>query len=288
MTLPSVLSYLDFRAFLTDWFNAKKQADPKYSYARFARDGGCSKAALANVIGGSRLPRPATLDAFAQAMSLNPTEHTYLGHLVDLAAAPTQAERHAVMERILASERFGQVRMLENESDEAMARYFGAWWIPVIRELAVLPGFRDDPEWLAAQLCPPITPEQAKSALDTLFELEFLVRTDHGIETREVHFRTEPQAAQKAILNYYRKVLPELLTTFHNNHHDEQHLLAGTLLLDQSLIPEFKAELNALMAKLSTLSESVPREDGARVYQVVLQLLPVSGTSVAVSDKSSS
>lgn len=288
MPLPSVASYLDFRAYLTDWFNARKQADPTYSYARFGRDGGCSKAALANVIGGARLPRPATIDAFARAMSLNPTEHTMLAHLVDLEGARTQAERRQVMERILSAEKFGQVRALENETDEALTRFLEFWWVPVIRELATLPGFRDDPEWLASQMWPPITPEQAKSALDTLCDLEFLVRTDSGIETRELHFRTEPQVTMDALLHFHQEVLPKLMANIRNTCHDQQHLLTGTLLLSADVMPEVKAKLDALMSEVVILSESLPKEPGARVYQLTLQALPVSVTSVAVSEDSSS
>ncbi len=42
------------------------------------------------------------------------------------------------------------------------------------------------------------------------------------------------------------------------------------------------------MTQLLALSESVPREPGARVYQFTVQLLPVSMASVADSDDSSS
>jgi uncharacterized protein (TIGR02147 family) len=260
MSAPKVFAYLDYRAFLTDWFKARKEAEPTYSYARFALDGGCSKAALANVIGGSRAPRSQTLDAFARAMSLQPTERLYLGHLVDLATAATQERRREVMERILATERFGQMRLAESEPDDAVAQYLEGWWIPAIRELAALPGFREDPEWLASQMVPPISTEQAQNALQTLIELEFLVRTNDGLVQREISFRTEPLAIQAAIANYNRVVLPSLLGTLDTSRSDEQHLLCATLTFDESVINEAKAKLNATMSQLVTMADDVPRQ----------------------------
>ena len=82
--------------------------------------------------------------------------------------------------------------------------------------------------------------------------------------------------------------MPQLAATVHNTHHDQQHLLTGTLLLSADVMPEIKAKLDALMSEMVILSESLPKEPGARVYQLTLQLLPVSVTSVAEPDESSS
>ncbi|MGK0345711.1 MAG: hypothetical protein ACI855_001777 [Myxococcota bacterium] len=288
MSLPEVFAYLDYRAFLKTWFEASKQADATYSYARFAEDGECSKSALANVIGGARRPKPSTVDSFSRAMDLSVSERAYLGLLVDLDAAATQSDRRAVMEQILSSERYGQVRLAEKEPDADIEQFLENWWIPAIRELAALPGFVNDAEWVAAQMIPAIEPAQAQAALDTLFQLDFLTEADGNVRQNEIHWRTEPEATQAAAARYHRVVLPSLMSTLDTSRSDQQHLVAATLVLDESVIAEVKATLNAVIQQLVNLGEDVPRQPGTRVYQLAIQLLPVSEMSVAVPAEPSS
>lgn len=277
MSVPSVYAYLDFRAFLKDWFDDRKRTDPDYSYAAFAEAGGCSKAALANVIGGTRTPRAESLDAFARAMTLRPPERTYLGLLVELATAEDLSTRRDVMEKILASERYQRMRLAENHSGEDASRYLEHWYIPVIREMGGLPGFHDDPAWIASRLTPPIRPEQASAALETLFELGFLARGEDGrVRQREIRFRTEPETVQGAAAHFHRVVIPTLLGTVDATRGNTQHLLAATVALDPSMLPEAKARLNAALEHLVTMADAAVEPDGRRVYQVAIQLLPVT------------
>lgn len=57
------------------------------------------------------------------------------------------------------------------------AAYHSTGYLPAIRELVLSPSFREDPEWIASTLRPPIKPIEARQALDTLLELGLLQRT---------------------------------------------------------------------------------------------------------------
>lgn len=209
MSMPEVFAYLDYRTFLRDWLDARRRDDPAYSYATFARDGGCSKAALANVLGGARAPRAKTLDAFAQAMALTATERNYLGLLVDLAGAQDLEQRRAVMDRILSVEHYRKMRRAESETDADLFRYLKFWYIAPIREMARFPTFQPDPDWIAAHLIPPIRPSEATSALETLLDLGFLVHEEDGsLQPREIRFRTASDSSREAVLHYHREASP--------------------------------------------------------------------------------
>lgn len=278
MVLPSVFAYLDYRSFLRDWLDAKKRADDTYSYATFAGEGGCSKSALANVLSGARSPRPGTLDAFARAIAMSPSERNYLGLLVDLSMAHSLDDRRRVMEQILSSERYRQVRMAEGERDSDVFRYLEHWYIPAIRELASLPAFRPEPEWIVGVLRPPISLAQAQDALDRLFELDFLDRLPDGtVEPGDVQFRTEPENAQAATLRFHREVIPGLLTHLQGGDASkQQHVMAATISLPPDLVPEAKARVSALVLQLAAMADAAGVEGEQRVYQVAVQLLPLS------------
>jgi uncharacterized protein (TIGR02147 family) len=274
---PVIFSYLDYRAFLQDWFDTKKRENPAYSYARFAKDGGCSRAALANVLSGDRTPRPSTLDAFAQAMELEGDQRNYLGLMVELASAPNVDARSVAMAKMLRIERYGKVLQSETESDDDIGRYLGNWWTMAIRELATLPGFRADPRWLAQTLHPPITEEQASKALNTLFDLEFIASGDDGaILVNEIRFRTEPEAFQQAVTRFHQDVVPDRIGQVDLNDVEIQQLMGATLIMPMGLVAEAKVRVANFVDQMANLTDSSPPGDAPRAYQLYVHLFPVS------------
>ena len=277
MAPPSVFSYLDHRDFLRDWIAYRKRSTPRYSYAMFARAGGCSKAAIANVVSGARMPRPQTLDAISLAMGLGPEERNYLGLIVEHAAAPDVRTRRAVLDRMMASERYRQVRQAESYSDLDMFRYFEHWYVPAIRELATLPGFRSDPEWVAGALRPPIRVDEAVAALDTLFDLGLLERRqDGGVDVSEPRLRTRPEALQRAANHFHKVAIPELLRKLDSDLAPEQHVMAATLCVAPDTVDECKARIGNLVEQLATLADDKAVAGPHRVYQLAVQFVPVS------------
>jgi uncharacterized protein (TIGR02147 family) len=278
MSLPHISAYLDYRVFLRDWFDAKKRLDPSYSHTRFATDGGCSRSTLANVLSGNRSPRPPTLDAFARAMGLSPTERNHLGLLVELDTAPDLRTRTAVMERLLASTHYGQVDDVERHGAD-LERFLGSWWVPVVWELAGRDDFQADPDWLVAAIRPEITHEQARSALDTLFELDFLAQTEDGIERHAIRFRSAADDVnERAVLDYYRSVLPELYARIAEIPESERHVATSLATIDARAFPELKARIAGLVDQIAIQADAALTEtpDELVTYQVVVQVLPVS------------
>ncbi|MFK7931501.1 MAG: TIGR02147 family protein [Myxococcota bacterium] len=277
MPLPKLFDYMDYRAFLVDWFAAKKREDPTYSYSRFAEESGGSKSTFANVLRGARHPRPQSLDQFAHAIGMSPEERNYLGVLVELSSAQTEARRQQTLERILSNERYGQVRMAETEGDENIDRYLEFWYLPAIRELASIGGFQADADWVVGRLTPKITREQAQEALDTLFDLG-LLRTDEAgnVRAREPEIRTQNDAYQTAVARFYRTAIPTLLQRMDTDRSDTQHLRTSTLSLPASAIPEAKLKIDALMDQLGAMQHPSSPNGTMQVYQVAVQLLPLS------------
>lgn len=277
MPPPRVTAYLDYRTFLRDWLAYQKREHPGYSYAAFAAAGGCSKAALANVLSGARNPRSDTLDAFARAMDLSPSDRNYLGLLAELDAAPDVSRRREVLERILSSDRTEQVRLVDTEPEADLFRYLEHWYVPAIRELAALRGFRDDPTWIADTLRPPISVEQAQQGLDVLFELGFLFRDETGgVSLREVRFRSSNETWAIAADHLHRNVMTQLIEGIDTNDAQIQHLLAATFTLSPDQVIEVKQRLNGVLEQLVTLGDDRSDDAPRAVYQLGFQLLPLS------------
>jgi len=274
---PDVFRYFDYREFLQDWFDARKRKEPGYSFARFAAAGGCSRSALPNVLRGARVPRSETLDAFARAMELTPTERNYLGLLVEYATAADVTTQRDVLLRMLQHERYGHRRRLEDHDESELFRFFEYWYVPAICMMSSIPGFREDPVWIADQLRPRIDPEQAQAALETLFDLGMVLRDDAGRLTRsERMFASETETWLRVAKHVHSVLMPDLLSQIDARHAKEQHLMALTLSVPLNQVEEFKARITKLTEQLDGMSEDPTATGPRRVYQLAVQLLPLS------------
>lgn len=271
--LPDIFGYTDHRAYLGDWFEAKKRANRRYSHRMFARRAGQkSPSLLKSIIDGSRNLTDDTTEAFLLALDLSADEARFFRDLVALDAAKTDEARNEAWSRMSAQRRFREARRVEGAS----FAYLSDWYVPAIRELATTTAFRADPAWIAATLVPAITKTQAKHALGVLRDLGMIVdRDDGGVDVVDGSIVTAPEVTGLAVHNYHRGMAErarEAVTTFQP---DERHLLGVTVRVPDALVPVLKDELNAMQARLLDLCDAT--EAGAdRVYQLNLQLFPLS------------
>jgi uncharacterized protein (TIGR02147 family) len=145
----SVYDYLDYRAFLRDYYAAKKAASRAFSYRAFSKRAGvASPNYLKLVIEGQRSLSPKMAERFAQACGLDGDASRYFVHLVGFNQAKTTVERAQFYDKLTGFQRYRQAHKLEL----AHAAYYSDWYMPAIRELAASHEFREDSEWIADRL----------------------------------------------------------------------------------------------------------------------------------------
>ncbi len=270
-SLPSVYGYLDYRRYLADWFAARKEQSPRFSHRAFVkRTGQRSPSLLADVIAGRRNLTTSGVEGFVRALGLESAEARFFELLVKVDQAETLAEKNAAFVDIAASQRFREARRIEGDA----FRYTSTWYIPVVRELANRPDFRDDPAWVAAQLRPRITPKQAAEALEVLFDLELLVRDGDRVTHGGGSVVTPREVAGLAVHNYHQGMLERAREAILTVDPDERHFLAVTVTAPPSLIPRLKEELNAMQERILELCANA--EDAEQVMQFHLHFFPLS------------
>ena len=278
MSSPDIHTYLDFREFLKDWFDTKKQANPKYSHRLFARKAGLkSPALLANVVSGRRNLTSSSAESFCDAMGLGKVDRRFFHWLVQLDQARTEEEKREAWEHISASRRFRAARQIDSDSVE----YLSHWYFPAIRELATCAGFRPDPAWISRTLRPQITEAQARRALETLVSLGLLIRDSSGnVEVSEASVVTPMEVVGMAVQNYHRGMLERAAESMTNFGPDERYLGGVTVSIPASQLPALKSEMTRFQERLLDLCDSAsdPRD---RVYQLGLQIFPLSTESGA-------
>ncbi len=271
-TAPDLYAYLDYRAYLRDWFQFRKSANPRFSHRVFARLAGQrSPSLLKHVMDGQRNLTPATTEAFIRALKLSSEEAEFFSWLVRLDQAPGVDERNLAWERISATRQVQRAYRIEGEG----FRYLSHWYIPAVRELATLPGFRPEPGWIARTLRPRITEAQARQALSTLEELGLLVAQGDRLVPADAVVKTPHEVTGLAVHNYHQGMLARASEAIGDFDPDERHLGAVTLAVAPALVPQVKAELASFLERVVALVEGA-EETRDRVYQVNLQFFPLS------------
>lgn len=281
MNQPDLYSYLDFRAYLRDWFAWRSHIDPRFSRRQFARLAGKrSPGLLTTVMEGTRRLTPPMVRAFASAMELGAEESSFFAALVQLDQASTTQARNEAWNRVSASRAFREARPIQGASVE----YLSHWWYPVVRELAYRKDFRADPAWIAARIRPAITESQARHALEALQTLGLLTEGSDGTLVPADGMVTTPHEVEGlAAHNYHRGMLEQALEAIERYEPAERHMVAATIPVPDSLLPALKQELNALQQRVLDMSEQ-HIDQTERVVQVHLVMFPLSDSSKAGVD----
>lgn len=268
----SPYDHLDHRVFLAAWFASKKESNPRFSHRMFARMAGQkSPSLLLHVIEGRRNLTAATTEAFIEAMKLRAGEADFFRLLVELDQARTEEERNRVWERISATRRFRSARNL----DRRAFAYLSTWYLPALRELATRSDFRADPAWIAGQMVPSITVNEATEGLETLVDLGLLVERDGTLVPAEASVATPPEVTGLAVRNYHRGMIDQARASIERFPPEERHLLAVTVGVPPSLMPVLKAESNAFFERMMDLCDS-SEEEVDQVLQLNLQIFPLT------------
>lgn len=270
--LPDPHAYLSYRAFLRDWFDARKRADARFSHRLFAKRAGVSSPSfLGEVIAGKRDLTPATQAGVVLALGLDREGAELFLELVRFEQAETDAEKNEAWERLSASRRFREARRLEG----AAMRYLSRGHYAAVRELALRADFRPDPAWIAGELLPRVSVAEARQALATLLELGLLVEEEGRVRPAQVSVVTPHEVAGLAAHNYHRDMLARAAESIERVPPAERHLLGVTVAIPRRLLPSLKIELDRFQERLLDLCDSHAAE-AEQVYQINLGLFPLS------------
>lgn len=269
---PDLFSYLDYRRYLNDWFAWKKAKNSRFSHRAFMQRAGLSSPSLLlSVMEGKRNLTPSTTEAFIKALGCASEAADFFQNLVALSQAESLEERNEAWEKVRATRRFREARVL----DGAAVEYLSCWYYPAIRELAACGQFQADPEWIAMTLQPRITTAQARKGLELLQMLGMLKPDADGqLRPAEASLVTPHEVAGMAAMNYHVGMVgraAEALAVPPG----QRHYCAVTVAIPSALLPRLKHEIDRFQERILDLCDSTEDPKSA-VYQFNMQLFPLS------------
>lgn len=267
-----VFDYLDVRAYLRDVYDARKARSRGWSYRAFSKKAGlASPNHLKRVIDGERDLSPEMAVRYAAALGLDAQASAYFCDLAAFGRAATSAEKNAAYQRLSTSRGYRRAQKLEL----AHAAYHANWWVPAIRELSLRPDFHNDPDWIAAQLLPPIRRQEAAEAVETLVALGMVTfRPDGRAEPGAAVVTTGPETRGLHIGNYHRVMMERAAAAIDLVPRDQRDISSLTFCVGAGRLAEVKERIRQFRKEIIALAAD--ETDGDQVIQLNLQLFPLT------------
>lgn len=276
--MKSVLSYIDYRNYLRDFYEEKKQTTSFFSTRYFAKKAGLSSASfLREVIDGKKNLGKLTIDKFILALSLTGKEARFFKHLVFFNQALSVNEKQ---------DHYAQLLSLMNSVKEfkltaRQLKVYNFWYIPVIRELACIFDFKDNFALLAKTVYPEITASEAKSAIKLLVSLKMIKKLENGMYeqcNRAIQAKSELNAM--AIMEFTRAMAEKAINALVTLPKDERNFSTITCGMSRSCYELILTEISAFKDRVVTIVNKDSQAPTDRVYQFNFQLFPVSRRQV--------
>ncbi len=265
-----VFRYHDYRAFLGAYYEHKKPSG--FSYRAFASAAGLGAPNyLQLVIQGRRNLTADMARRFAETCGLGQDGAEYFVTLVGFNQATDNQERNQHYQKLSGFRRYRRAQKLELGE----AAYHSRGYLPAIRELALSAHFKEDPEWIATRLRPPIKPSEARQALDTLLELGLLERgADGRLQQGTRIVSTGPETTGMHIANYHAEMMQRATAAMTLLPAHERDISSLTLCLGSDGLAQLKERIRAFRRELLELAETdvLPTQ----VVQVNFQLFPLT------------
>lgn len=270
-----VFGFLSVQELLAHVYNERKKQTKPYSYRIFSSELGFGESNYMHLICTQR--RKLSLRSahtVASRLGLHGERRTWFISLVEHTAGRDQAQRSEGIDRAYEVRR----KTLTNELNRDEMEFFGKWYHSVIRELASQGDFSADPKWISQQLRPRITVEQARQSIELQLRLGYLEFNEdlQKIVTPQSHIRVPEGVTNLAIHKFHQEMLQLSERSLSEIEAYERDLSAVTLQLNSEHIPEIKEILRDARKKIVALSETLRGSESAAVFQLNMQLFPVS------------
>lgn len=275
---PLIARYTDYRAYLRDMYAHLKATRPGFSYRSFARRAGFASGSFLKLVSGGlrNLSDDSTLRV-ARGLGLDRDEADIFEALVAFNQADSDQVRDRHYQRLARLVERDPIARLSSDHYAAYSR----WYPWVVRELAALEDFDEDPAVLGRRLRPKVRPASVTRALDLLQSLGLLVRDDAGrLRPAERTLSTGAEVRTLAVRNFHRRMLELAIEALDKIPRDERNITSVTVTLDARRYHRVIELLGQLRQEILAV-EHTPEPGGeppgpVQVYQLTLSLVPMT------------
>jgi uncharacterized protein (TIGR02147 family) len=269
--VSNLLAYDDYRKFLADFFKEQKERKKFFSHRYFAQRAGFrSSGSLHKVIKGITNLSHKSVQMLCRALHLDTFSSEYFTNLVFYNQAKSNREKTNYADSLENQRKRVQHYHLEQKH----FAYFDNWYYPVIRELASYANWEPDYKKLGTLVYPPISAEQAQTAVETLVEIGLLYWNDDGKIQQSSSVITTADIPGTVRETQRKEILQKGMDAAMFLPKDQRHVSYTTLAITEQTYHKIEEIINE--ARMKILDCAVKDEGAERIYQLVFEVFPFS------------
>lgn len=276
----SIYSYLDYRLFLKDWYDAQLLSRTPLSYRGIAAAVGYNSPAHITMIlkGKANLSQPHT-ENFSQLLKLNRRENEFFELLVNFNQEKNKENKQILLKKI--------VKFNKNNSTlltSAQFEYYQKWYYSVIHDILSFYKFDGDFNRLAAMVEPSITAREAQKAIKLLEKLNFIQKNSDGSYDCNYQSISAYSEGTSLVLSAYAEKMIDSSKHALNNLPDEERVISWSgFSASEEMFQKIKQEARAFRKKIIQMVQEDPNPN--RAYHLNLQIFPVSKSATSLNKK---
>lgn len=254
--------------FLRRVYLRRLDKNSNYSIRAFARDLNMSPSSISEGWSSDRGMSGKSLEKISQRLKLNRKAR---GHLLDLSLA-TQHKNVGVRReadlRLKERNKESEVKKLDLEKFKVISEWFHA----AIMELAVLPDFQSNTQWIATRLN--ITEAQASMAMERLLMLEMMeVKNGRWVPSGKEMMSTSSPTPSSAIRQYHRQMIEKSLKSLFEDAPEVRDLNSMIMAVPAEKIGEFRDQFRVFFHQFWEKMEPTEKNE---VYALNMQFIPLT------------
>jgi len=275
-SMKNIYEYLDYRAYLNDFYKDRKANDVRFSFQVWADMAGFkAKDFIFRVMRGASRLSVQSANALAKAMGLSSNESAYFREMVNYNQAKTFEER----EKHFAALHRMHTRF-KSKSDASVIPHdyfelYSEWYHAATRSLINSYGFTDDYAWLAKKVYPAISVPKARKSVALLEKLGLIRKeVDGRYVVTDKDITTGDEVQRGALLCFYLNGMELMKNSLEKLPMDVRNISGLTVGVSQPAYEKIVERIKICRKEIAFLA----REDKVpdRVYQVNFHLFPLS------------
>ncbi len=266
----SVFSFIDYRAFLQSYQEARKADKDWYSVRYMAGKIEMDPGQFVKVLQGKLHMPLARLPAVSKLCRFDSREEAYFETLVRLGRAKTRGEIQELTERLVTL-RGVEVKGLEADQ----ADYFHNWHHAVVRSLAGIVPFRGGFDQVGEMISPRVSAERIKESVELLARLGLLREDEKGFwRLAEPHVHPGQKMPAEVVRRFQGQMMRLAERALEEVPVDERDISSLTVTLRWEDLPKVRERVSEMRRQIQNIAQECPEPDG--VFQLNIQLFPVA------------
>lgn len=268
--MKSIKEYLEYRDFLKDFFEEKKEKNPYFSYRVMGKKVGIDASHLVKIFQKKRHISTSLIDVLIEFCELKDHDPLYFSALVHFNKAKSDQDSRVYYEKLLE---FKGIRSYSLEKSQY--EFYTKWYYSTILMLLEFYPFTNDFKALAQKVSPPITEAQAKRSIALLEKLELIKKNNDDSYYLTNKLITTGDHCRSILVRAYQEEMIRLAGEALARHtREKRDISTVTVTISEKNLDVINDMVKEFREALLKYAEA--ERDPDKVYQLNIQLFPLT------------